>query len=462
MEDRLTEKCGIFGVYGRGLEAARITYFGLFALQHRGQESSGISASNGKRIVTHKGTGLVVQVYKDSDFDRLSGHMAIGQNRYSTSMGSGDRYVQPVGSQDDIVVLSHNGNLSVTKPLEDFLHEKGVLTRGLNDSELMHRAIRYYLVKGDSIETAVKKAFPLFIGAFCLLIMTRNKIVAVRDRYGIRPFSFGRLNGGYVFSSETCAIDTVNGDFVRDLKPGEMVVVGPQGLTVKQLAKSIPKLDIFEFVYFSRPDSVLLGRSVYDVRRRMGMELAKECKLDADIVVPVPDSAIPAAVGYAIAMGLPLEFGLSKSRYIGRTFITPDPRLRKRGVQMKLNPIRSVIAGKKVAVVDDSIVRGTTSKKIVTMLRQAGAKKVYLISSSPPVKYPDFYGIDTPRQKELIAARKSIAQIRRFTGADHLCYLSYEGLLRAVDLPEDVFCTACFTGDYPIDIGKHAQKINMC
>lgn len=459
MDDRLGEKCGIFGVYGHGLDAARLTYFGLFALQHRGQESSGISASNTKRIATHKGVGLVAQVYTEDDFHKLTGHMAIGQNRYSTSMGTGDAHVQPVGSANDIVVLVHNGNLSVTEPLERFLSEKGIMTQGLNDTELMHQVIRYYLVKGATLETAIKKSFPLFIGAFCLLVMTRNKIVAVRDGYGIRPFSYGKLNGGYVFSSETCAIDTVNGEFIRDIKPGEMLVVGPKGPKSYQLTPSTPKLDIFEFVYFSRPDSTLLGESVYEVRRRMGQELAREVPLEADMVIPVPDSSIPAAIGYSHISGVPLEFGLAKSRYIGRTFIAPDQRLRNRGVQMKLNPIRHLLKGKKVIVIDDSIVRGTTSKKIVSMIRSAGAKKVYVLSSSPPVKYPDFYGIDTPKQKELIASRKTIPQIKRFIGADKVAYLSYKGLLRAIGLPENIFCTSCFTGDYPIDIGKNARKI---
>ena len=459
MNDQLHDKCGIFGVYGKGLDAARLTYFGLFALQHRGQESSGISASNSGNISTHKGLGLVTQVYKENDFDKLKGFIAIGQNRYSTSGGTHDSHIQPVGSIHDIVTIAHNGNLPVTKPLKNFLSSKGILTRGLNDSELMHQVIRYYLVKGCSIEDAVRKSFPLFIGSFCLLVMTKNKIVAVRDQCGIRPFSLGKLNGGFVFSSETCAIDTVNGKYLRDIKPGEMVVVGPKGFSSYQLVKSNQKLDIFEFIYFSRPDSMLFGKRVYDVRKKLGIELAKERKIKADVVIPIPDSAIPATIGYSTQSGIPFEFGLIKNRYIGRTFIMPGQRLRDRGVQMKLNPIVEIIKGKRVIVIDDSIVRGTTSKKLVAMIRNAGAKEVHVLSSSPPVKYPDFYGIDTPSQTELIAAKKNIAQIKSYINANSLQFLSYKGMLRSIGLPEDMFCTSCFTGNYPISIGKHANKI---
>lgn len=461
MNDKLHDKCGVFGIYGKGLDAARLTYFGLFALQHRGQESSGISASNLEHITTHKGMGLVAQVYKEQDFDKLKGFLAIGHNRYSTSGGTHDTHIQPVGSIHDIVTISHNGNLPETKLLEKFLSSKGISTRGLNDSELMHQVIRYYLVKGSGIEDAVRKSYPLFVGSFCLLVMTKNKIVAVRDSCGIRPFSLGKLNGGYVFSSETCAIDTVNGKYIRDINPGEMVVVGQKGITSYQLVKPTPRLDIFEFIYFSRPDSMLLGKRVYDVRKNLGIELAKEYKIKADVVIPVPDSAIPATIGYSIKSGIPFEFGLVKNRYIGRTFILPDQRLRDRGVQMKLNPIVEIIKGKRVIVIDDSIVRGTTSKKIVTMIRNAGAKEVHVLSSCPPIKFPDFYGIDTPTQKELIAANKSIPQIKSHINADSLHFLSYEGMVSATGLSENVFCTSLFTGNYPISIGNHAKKLKL-
>ena len=461
-DDRLHEKCALFGVYGKGLLAARLTYFGLYTLQHRGQESSGISASNGKTIRTHKALGLVTQVYNENIFRDLKGHMAIGHNRYSTSGGSHDMHTQPVTSRrgpNDVLVLAHNGNLPIYENLHNFLSEKGFYTEDLNDSELMHQVIRYFLLKTGSIEEAVKAAFPMFKGAFCLLIMTKDKIVALRDSFGIRPLSLGKLGGGYVISSETCAIDTVDGKFIRDINPGEMVVIGPNGLKSYQLSKSNPKLDIFEFVYFARPDSMLLGKRVYDSRRNMGIELAKENPIKADVVIPIPDSSIPSAIGYASSLGIPLEFGITKNRYIGRTFIMPDQHLRERATEMKHNPIREGISGKRVVIIDDSIVRGTTAKKLVEILRRAGAKKVHIISSSPPVRFPDFYGIDTPNQKELIASRVSVPKIQKFIGADSLYYLSYKGLLKAIGLPESLLCTACFTGDYPIDIGRRRKQI---
>lgn len=463
ISERLHEKCALFGVYGRkGLQAARLTYFGLYTLQHRGQESSGISASNGKQIRTHKALGLVAHVYNEENFKDLKGHIAIGHNRYSTSGGAHDSHSQPVTSRrgpNDMLVLAHNGNLPEDDNLSKFLQEKGFYTDDLNDSELMHQVIRYFLVKTGSIEEAIKQSFPMFKGAFCLLVMTKDKIVAVRDSYGIRPFALGKLGGGYVFSSETCALDTVDGVFIRDINPGEMVVVDSNGLKSYQLAKPTPKLDIFEFVYFARPDSMLLGKRVYDTRRRMGVELARENPIKADVVIPVPDSAIPAAIGYAATLKIPLEFGLTKNRYIGRTFIMPDQHLRERGVEMKLNPIKEVINGKRVVIIDDSIVRGTTSKKLVSILRDSGASEVHLVSSSPPVRFPDFYGIDTPSQKSLIGANLSIPKIKKFTGADSLYYLSYRGLLSAIGIPEKDLCTACFTGEYPIDIGRKKRYI---
>lgn len=459
MDDRLNHKCGVFGIYGKGLDVAKLSYFGLYALQHRGQESSGIAVSNGKRIASHKGVGLVAQIYTEEDLKKLNGHIAIGHNRYSTSGGIHDAHMQPVCVRDDIVALAHNGNLPVTQKLESFLSSKGLYTKGHNDSELMHMAIKYYLVRGESIEDAVTHAFPLFTGSFSLLVMTKNKLVAVRDAYGIRPFSLGKINGGYVFSSETCAIDTVSGEFIRDVNPGEMVVVSQKGMESYQLATPNPKLDIFEFVYFARPDSVLLGKRVHEVRKKLGEELAREVNIKADVVIPVPDSSIPAAIGFSNVSKIPFDFGLVKNRYIGRTFILPEQRLREHSVQMKLNPISDIIKGKRVIILDDSIVRGTTLKKLVAMLRRTGAKEVHILSSCPPVAFPDFYGIDTPSQAELIASHKTIAEITAHIGADSLHYLSYGGLVRATGLPEDVFCMSCFTGDYPINIGKNAKHI---
>jgi amidophosphoribosyltransferase len=461
-EQQLGEKCGIFGIYGKNIEAARLTFFGIYSLQHRGQESTGISSSDGKEIKTHKAMGLVTQVYNEHDLEKLKGSMAIGHNRYSTYGGSFFEHTQPVTGRKNIVALAHNGNLPQTKKLIDFLHAQGLRTEtdGLTDSRLMHLAIEHLLEKGMSLEDAIKETFPLFTGAFSLLVMTKDKMAAVRDAYGIRPFSIGTINGsGYVFSSETCAIDTVSGKFLREILPGEMVIASKGKLKSYKLAKPNQKLDIFEFVYFSRPDSMILGKRVYEVRKNLGRELAKEYKVDADVVIPVPDSSVPAATGYSIGTKIPLELGLIKNRYVGRTFIMPDPRLRERGVKIKLNPIPEVVKGKRVILVDDSIVRGNTTRKLVALVRSAGAKEVHLLISSPPVMFPDFYGIDTPIQKNLIAANKTVKQIEKFTGADSLYYLSYRGLIKATELPEDVFCTSCFTGNYPIDIGENKKNI---
>lgn len=457
--DELREKCGVFGVYGKGLDAARLTYFGLYALQHRGQESSGISASDGAIIRTHKAMGLVAQVYTEENLEALVGSMAIGHNRYATSGGSFHEHTQPFIDDEGNFVLAHNGNLPRVDKLIEFLKSKNIPTEGYNDSGLMHAAVLYYLKSGLSLEESIEKAFPLFTGAFSLLLMTRDKIAAVRDHFGIRPLCLGRINGGYIFASETCALDTVGATFERDIEPGEMVVIGKEGFKSHTLAKSAPKLDIFEFVYFSRPDSMLYGKRVHEVRKNLGKALAKEYPIKGDVVIPVPDSSIPAAIGYAQASGIPFDFGLVKNRYIGRTFIMPDQKLRDRGVQMKLNPIEEVVKGKRVILIDDSIVRGTTSKKLVAMIREAGAKEVHLLSASPPVKYPDFYGIATPYQKDLIGAQMTVAEIQKFIGANTVRYLSYKGLIEAVGIPEEKFCTSCFTGKYPIDIGENAKHI---
>lgn len=454
------EKCGIFGVYGKGMDAARLTYFGLYAVQHRGQESSGIAASDGIKIRTHKGNGLVPQVYTEKNLRKLKGYIAIGHNRYSTSGGSLIRHSQPVCTTNDVITLAHNGNLPEVKKLQQFLKEKKVTTKGLNDSALLHAAIKYFIKHGATLEDAIRQTFPLATGAFSLLIMTRDTIAAVRDEYGIRPLSIGKLNGGYVFSSETCAIDTVNAKFIRDVKPGELVIINEKGIQSYQLAKAKQKLDIFEFIYFSRPDSLLLGKRVHEVRKNLGRALAKEHPIKADVVIPVPDSAIPAAIGYAESLRLPIDFGLVKNRYIGRTFIMPEQKLRDKSVEMKLNPIKEVIKNKRVVLVDDSIVRGTTARKLVKMVKDAGAKKVYLLSSCPPIRFPDFYGIDTPKQADLIAANMPLKDVEKFIQADGVKYLSYDGMIKATGLSETLFCTSQFTGEYPIDIGDNKKTIS--
>ncbi|OGE26792.1 amidophosphoribosyltransferase [Candidatus Daviesbacteria bacterium RIFCSPHIGHO2_02_FULL_39_12] len=461
---KLTEKCGIFGVIGAGFEAARLVHPGLWALQHRGQESSGIASSDGKKIYLHKGMGLVSHVFEENDLRKLKGFLAIGHNRYSTSGDSIGLHAQPILEKITAglsLALAHNGNLPSIKRLEDFLKKKKISTKDLNDSEMITKAIAVYMKEGLSIDEAVKEAYPLFSGVFCLLLMDKSKIVAVRDSFGIRPLCFGKLNGGFVVASETCALDIIGAKFIREVKPGEMIVIDSKGLKSVQIEKGNQKLDVFEYVYFARPDSVILGKSVDQVRQNLGKELAKEVNIKADIVVPVPDSAIPAAIGFSRQSGIPFEMGLIKNRYIHRTFISPEKHTRGKIVQLKLNPVRQALQGKKIIVVDDSIVRGTTSKKIIKMVRDAGAKEVHLLVSSPPVKFPDFYGIDTPNQKDLIAAIESTEQIRKELGVDSLHFLSYQGLIRAIGLPEDRLCTALFNGNYPVDIGERAKEVDF-
>src|SRR3989344_8285166 len=374
----LHEKCGIFGIYGKGSDVSRLSFYGLFALQHRGQESSGIATGDGKHIQCYKNTGLVTHVYSESDIHRLSGHLAIGHNRYSTSKATGLAHAQPI-IMDDMVALAHNGNLPSTIALEGFLQSKDIPTADLNDSELMAHAISYFLKNGCTLKEAITTAYPLFTGAFALTVMTKDTLAAVRDSYGMRPLSMGKLNGGFVFASETCAFATIGADFIRELEPGEMVLVSEDSVESVQIQHGTQKLDIFEFVYFARPDSDLMGKSVYDVRRNFGFQLAKETNISADIVVPVPETAFPVALGYSQATGMPMEMALTKNRYIHRTFIEPDPHSRDLGVKLKLTPLPHVLRGKRVVLIDDSIVRGTTSGQIVRSLLDAGAIEFHFL-----------------------------------------------------------------------------------
>lgn len=453
--DKLKEKCGVFGVIGSSLDTSRLTYFGLWSLQHRGQESSGICTTNGKAFNIHKGSGLVAHVYDEKIFKKLKGDISIGHNRYSTSGGNKLKFAQPIYDDDNIISLAHNGNLPTTFKLEQFLKDKGINTRGCNDSGLMHKIIQYYLIKGLTLEKAVIKSAPLFTGAYSLLLMTKDKLAAFRDPSGIRPLSLGKLSGGYVFSSETCALTTIGAKFVRDIKPGELVVINREGdISSHQIFSGKEQLDIFEFVYFARPDSKLLGLSVYEARKQMGRELYLQNKIDADVIVPVPDSAIPAALGYAQESGISFEQALVKNRYIHRTFIKPTQRLRENSVKLKLNPLEVILKNKRVVLVDDSIVRGTTSKNLVKLVREFGAREVHMAVSSPPVKFPDFYGIDTPDQKDLIGATKNEEEIKNYIGADSLTYLTLKRLKKAINLPNVDLTTSCFTGNYPIDIGE--------
>lgn len=449
---QLHEKCAVFGVYGAGPEAARLTFYGLWALQHRGQESSGIVSAGPEQLHRHVGPGLVANVYREEDLQQLPGHIAIGHNRYSTSGGAHDQHAQPVLKRDRQIALAHNGNLPVTRQLEAFLSQHGVATNTLNDSEMMAAAIDCYMAEGMAIDDAVVRAYPLFQGAFSSVAMSSSQLLAFRDPCGIRPLSIGRLGDGYVVASETCAFDTVGAEYVRDVLPGELVTIDERGITSRQIVPGRQKMDIFEFVYFARPDSILLGQRVNQVREDLGRELAREFKIDADIVVPIPDSAIPAALGYSRESGVSFEMGIMKNRYIHRTFIRPTQELRERDLKMKLIPVVESLQGKRVIIIDDSIVRGTTLRKIGEMIYGAGAKEVHILVSSPPIKHPDFYGINTPDANDLIAAHKTVEEVRGYLGVDSLGYLSYDGMIRATKLPKETFSTSCFDGIYPIPV----------
>ncbi len=458
--EHIGEKCGVFGVYGEGLDVSRLTFFGLYALQHRGQESSGIASTDGKKIYCYKNNGLVSQVFNEKIIEDLPGFIAIGHNRYSTSSGMSVKHAQPIEVSDGSIVLAHNGNLPSVTELNKFLKNKGIVLEGVSDSTVITEAIHSLVKEGADIEEAIVEIFPLMTGAFSILIMTKDKIIALRDSFGIRPLSVAKLNGGYVFSSETCAFHPIGADFIRDVNPGEMVIVDKQGLRSKQIVKGEQKLDIFEFVYFSRPDSDLLGRSVYEVRKNFGIQLAKEYIIKADVVIPIPETAIPVAIGYSNTSNIPFEMGLIKSRYIHRTFIEPEQHIREQGVKLKLAPLKDVIKDKRVIIIDDSIVRGTTSKQIVKILFEAGAKEVHFLISSPPVKFPDFYGIDIPDQKGLIAATKTLDEMNKYLGSTSLNFLSYDGMIKATGLDELSFCTACFTGVYTIDIKERKTEVS--
>jgi len=457
---KIGEKCAVFGIYGKGLDVSRLTFFGLYALQHRGQENSGIASTDGEEVYCHKGVGLVAQVFNEGIIKSLPGHIAIGHNRYSTSSGVGVEYAHPIETSDKSISLVHNGNLPSVTLLDKFLKDRGIDLGNASDSMIITEAIHSLIKEGKSIEVAIEEIFPLMTGSFSILIMTKDKLVALRDQYGIRPLSIAKLNGGFVFASETCAFHPIGANFIRDVLPGEMVVVDESGMKIKQIVKGNQKLDIFEFVYFSRPDSTLLGKSIYGVRKNFGKRLAEEYLIDADVVIPIPETSIPVAIGYAEASGIPFEMGIIKSRYIHRTFIEPEQHIRDQGVKLKLAPLKEMIENKRVIVVDDSIVRGTTSRQIVKMLFETGAKEVHFVISSPPVRYPDFYGIDLPKQSDLLASKMTIEEMNRYLGSTSLNFLSYDGMIESTGLSESLFCTSCFNGKYPIDLREKNDEVS--
>ncbi|OGI94125.1 amidophosphoribosyltransferase [Candidatus Nomurabacteria bacterium RIFCSPLOWO2_01_FULL_40_18] len=456
----LKEKCGIVGVYGKDLPVSKLAFFALFALQHRGQEASGITTNDGDKLRTHKGAGLVAQVYKEKDIENLKGYIGIGHNRYSTSGGGALDHAQPVVNKEETFALAHNGNLPSVKLLEEFLASHKILKQNRSDSELITDAINYYIQEGNSIEESMEKVFPLLSGSFSLVIMDKNNLVAVRDAYGMRPLALGKIDEGYIIVSETCALHTIGATFEREIEPGEMVVINGRGIKSVQLAKPTPNHDIFEYVYFARPDSVLNGKLIYEVRKNFGVTLAKEFKIRADAIVPVPDTATPVALGYSVASGIPIEMALVKNRYVHRTFIEPDQKSRRHSVALKLIPLPQVLKDKKIIVIDDSIVRGNTCKRLVETFFKSGVKEVHLVISSPPIRFPDFYGIDTPKQDQLIASSKTVEEIREFLGATSLHFLSFDGMIKSIGLPKEHLSTSCFTGVYPIDLKERKNEVN--
>lgn len=451
--DKLKEACGIFGVYAPGENLFQVAKYALLALQHRGQESAGIAISDGRQIHLKKGMGLVSEVFNHykGALREIKPVAATGHVRYSTSGGTSPENAQPllVRSRQGCLAVAHNGNLINAAELREKLEKEGSIFQTTTDSELITHLVARYGYK--ELETSLKVVLPCIQGAYAFIFMTENKLFGVRDPYGIRPLSLGLWNGHYVLASETCAFDTIGAKTIRDIDPGEMVVIDKDGLRSMQILPfKRNALCIFEFIYFARPDSNISGMNVHLVRKELGRQLAREHPADCDIVTGVPDSSLAAASGFAEELGLSYETGMVKNRYIGRTFIQPSQKIRDIGVQLKLNPVQKVVEGKRVVVVDDSIVRGTTSKKLVEMFFRAGAKEVHLRISSPPVISPCYYGINTPTYEELIGYKKNAEDVCRYIGATSLGYLSKEGMFKAVGMTENELCLACFSGNYPI------------
>jgi len=453
--------CGLFGVWGCP-GASRQVYLGLYALQHRGQESAGIVASDGERFHGHKGLGLVVERFDEATLARLPGDIAIGHNRYSTTGSTVAANVQPlvVDLRGSPLAIAHNGNLVNARELRSAMELEGSIFQSTMDSEIVvHLMAR---AGTDCVTEMIERAVKQIRGAYCLVLLTRDSVIAVRDPHGFRPLCFGRLDDAIFFSSETCGLDVVGASYEREVRPGEMLIVRDGRLTSRMFAPCKRRsFCVFELIYFSRPDSVVFGLSVDAVRKAMGRRLAREYPADADMVLSVPDSSNAAALGYSLESGIQLELGLIRNHYVGRTFIYPTRELRDNRVRIKFNPVRGLLAGKRIIVVDDSIVRGTTSRKLMRMLRGAGVKEIHVRISSPPITWPCFYGIDTPDREELIAAKCSVEEIRQYLEVDSLGYLSVEGLLDSTGLPHEDFCVACFTGDYPVGFTQAPTKLGL-
>ncbi len=461
--------CGIVGLYAPGEKTSNLAYLGLFALQHRGQESAGIAVSDGETMTVVKDMGLVATVFDERKLAPLDGHVAIGHVRYSTTGTSHWQNAQPLYRSvgDTGFAIAHNGNLTNTAALQERLGKlPGLELRespgidSTSDSDLVAELITHYLPHNEDdihsderhLESAILKVLPQLEGAFSMVFSDEAHVIGVRDPLGFHPLVLGKLDSGWALASETSALDIMGAHFVRDIEPGEMVVIDANGVHSQRFAQATPKLCVFEFVYFARPDSLLYNQSVHSVRQRMGEELARQAPANADMVMPVPESGVPAAQGYAREIGIPYGDGVVKNRYVGRTFISPNQKQRGLGVRMKLNPIRENIEGKKLVVIDDSIVRGTTTKALIAMLREAGAAEIHFRVSSPPYRWPCFFGIDTGTRSELLAANMSVGEICEYIGADSLAYLEADAMIRATDSSPDSFCTACLTGQYAVNL----------
>ncbi|OLC45017.1 MAG: amidophosphoribosyltransferase [Acidobacteria bacterium 13_1_40CM_65_14] len=454
MLDKFKDECGVFGIFGHP-EAANMTYLGLYALQHRGQESAGIAASDRERVRISRAMGYVADTFDGPTLAQLPGPLAIGHVRYSTAGESKLSNAQPIliDCSHGQIALCHNGNLVNARELRDELVQQGSIFQSSSDTEVILHL--YARSKAPTVEDAIVESVSQVQGAFSLVMLTKDRLVAVRDPHGFRPLALGRLGDAYVVCSETCAMDLIGATYARDVAPGEILVISDNGVrSIKPFAPAPVNQCIFEHVYFARPDSYVFGRSVNEVRTELGRVLAREQPVDADVVVPVPDSGVCAAVGYAEEADIPLRMGLIRNHYVGRTFIQPQASIRHFGVKVKLNPVRSILEGRRVILVDDSIVRGTTSRKIVRMVRAAGAKEVHVRISCPPTISPCFYGVDTPSRSELIAATHTLDEIRTYLQADSVAYLSLEGLMSAVDKDRGSYCSSCYTGRYPVEFPR--------
>src|SRR3954463_8154309 len=444
------DECGVFGVYAPESDVARLAYFALYALQHRGQESAGIASAENGHIMTVRDLGLVSQVFDEAKLRALTGSMAVGHVRYSTTGSSAWENAQPIYRSDRRdVALAHNGNLINAVELHSRMREQGVSFRSTSDSELIAALLSNH--EADTIEDVVADVVPRLEGAFSTVVMTPDRVVAFRDPAGLRPLALGRIGDRYCVASESCAFDIIGGEFMRDVLPGEMVALGERGIETRQVAKSDHQaFCVFEHIYFARPDSMLEGKRTQVSRRRMGEVLWREAPVEADLVIAVPDSGNPAAVGYSTASGIPKDDGLIKNRYVARTFIQPGQELRKHGLRMKFNPLPEIVGGKRIVVVDDSIVRGNTTRQIVKMLRDAGASEVHLRISAPPIRHPCHYGIDMSTTEEMVAHGRTVEEIAEELGCDTLAYLSLDGVYAAIEGERGEHCDACFSGDYPL------------